>query len=117
MGYDTTYIAVDNYANHIIASAIVSYSSSENTQGLLHALVVAKEHRNKTIASNLITEIISTHTSVICFANESLQPFYHKFGFELVIADNSFITQTNLIRYNAYKKQQKTLAIFIYNPA
>ncbi|WP_448248692.1 GNAT family N-acetyltransferase [Thalassotalea agariperforans] len=138
IGFDSTYIVLDN--EQIIASAIVSYSTSDNNQALLHALVVAKLYQKQGIATELINIIKQQHchnyrekhSTIVCFADDKLSQFYQRMSFKVVSSksksdntqcqsyDNDLtvkrvLSESNFNRFIAYQKNTPSLLPFLYN--
>lgn len=132
IGFDSTYIVLDN--EQIIASAIVSYSTSDNNQALLHALVVAKPYQKQGIATELINIIKQQHchnyrekhSTIVCFTKPELAIFYQalsfrnltqeqKFSSSTISDENNLLTDVNFKRLNAYRKSAPTLTVCFFS--
>lgn len=116
IGLDKNYLILKN--NEIIASVIVSLSNIENTQHLLHGLVVAKEYQGQGFASRLLHYVSQNHKQVVCFAENKLAKFYQKNSFQQVASNSSpkeVLTIKNYLRFEAYIKNKPNLSIFIFN--
>lgn len=132
IGFDSAYIILDN--EQIIASAIVSYSTSDNNQALLHALVVAKPYQKQGIATELINIIkqqhchnhSNKHSSIVCFTKPELAIFYQALSFKkltqeqapnspIISDENNLITDVNFKRFNAYRKKNPALTVCFFS--
>lgn len=108
MGYDHFYIlALDE---KIIGAVMVSYLKKTNKYGLMHALVISKNHQNKGYAKALIQKLQSEHPYIICFANIKLSGLYEGFGLQR----ESSISIPNYLaeRFESYYQKDKQLTIF-----
>ena len=76
MGYDHTMLAL--VGETIVGAVIVSRIDENNSQYLLHGLVISKGYRDQKIASTLINQIKKRYAPIYCFADSSLANFYLK---------------------------------------
>lgn len=114
IGYDKTYLAINELDNSVVGIVIVSFSNNINQQGLLHGLFVKAEYRHQAIARKLLHTALKSHNQIICFAATELSSFYQKMGFNPTTIHEAFIAEVNLTRFNAYQKNMPSLAIFIH---
>jgi len=108
MGYDHTILALVGEA--IIGAVIVSKIEENNSQYLLHGLVVSTSYRGQKVASSLINQIIKHYSPIYCFADSSLQNFYLNNGGKL--ANENELSVTLSTRLNAYRKKSLPLLVF-----
>jgi len=111
MGYDHVYTIYSR--NEIIGSAVVSYLTQSNKQGLLHALLIATEYRNSGYAKTLINFIANQHNNLLCFADKELAYFYKSISFKESNTTN--ISPIFLAKYKSYKQKNNNLLIFTKN--
>lgn len=109
MGLDTVYFI--KYEGDIIASVIVSLMKKNNSQYLLHALVVDKKYRNQGLATQLINYCDVNGQDIICFAISSIGKIYLNAGYHLGCSKQ--LNETNLLRYQQYQKSKPSLQVFI----
>ena len=109
LGYDNTYMM--NYSGEIIGAVIISALKENNPQLFLHALVIKKEFRQKRLASELIQHALFQHVTqqIVCFAEESLTPFYHKNNFSQVTEHQ--LLEPLLKRYLGYRRSLPSMAL------
>lgn len=108
MGYDSTYWLLSH--NEIVGSVMLSYIEESNTYALLHGLFISPSLRNQHLGYELVSYVLTLHTKVICFADESLTAFYNKLG--LYVTNNEEIPECMQGRYSSYIKKNKNLKIF-----
>ncbi|WDE13838.1 GNAT family N-acetyltransferase [Thalassomonas haliotis] len=109
MGLDSCYLVKDK--QDIIASVLYSQLLAENRQSLLHALVVAPDHRRLSIAASLLDYSRTFHPLSVCFAAPELAPLYLSNNFQLANLDQ--LSPLLARRYLQYIKAKPELAIFI----
>lgn len=117
IGYDKCYYFQNNN-EEIIAAVIVSYVCLDNKQALLHALVVDKAHRNKSLALKLIAHCLQQHPNIVCFARAELSKLYLTANMTLITANKplaEYVSPTLISRYNSYQDKTKDLLVFISN--
>ena len=133
MGFDTCYFIEAN--NEIIASVILSnlveaeaklkakaeaiQSAPENENSslahaplFLHALFVVQDYRKLGLGRQLMAHAIERHHHIICFAEQTLTPFYQALRFQPV--ECGALPDIFNDRYRLYADQQPTLASFEY---
>ncbi|TPH17685.1 GNAT family N-acetyltransferase [Litorilituus lipolyticus] len=112
-GFDSIYTIKKN--SRIIASTIVSKITKNNTQCLLHGLVVESNYQKQGLAKLLLNTCKANHHSIVLFASEDLTSFYQKQGFNLIpsLAIQGALTPELLSRYLRYKTKQSSLCAFI----
>ncbi|WP_448213449.1 GNAT family N-acetyltransferase [Colwellia sp. MEBiC06753] len=112
-GFDHAFTASKN--DQVIAACIYSQLVMENTQLLLHALVVDNSFRGQGVASKLITfsqQTLPKHfDQIVCFSQPYLNSFYQSNAFAMATTEQlaPFLAE----RYNAYLKNQKDLQVFL----
>jgi len=112
-GLDSTYIVKEN--NQIIASVIVSQITINNTQCLLHGLVVESNYRKQGLAKLLLKTCKVNHRPLVLFAAKDLASFYQQQGFNLIppVQVEDALTPELLPRYLKYKAKQSSLSVFL----
>ena len=131
MGLDTVFLIKkqsetfeENADGEIIASAMVSKLSAENTQYFLHALLVSPAFRGQGLARILLQQVslfishLQEHChdknnrpiNLIAFADKNLQVFYQQQGY--LLCSEQVLLKPLLWRYNRYLNKQANLKIF-----
>ncbi len=135
MGFDTCYFIEAN--NEIIASVILSnlveaeakvkakakaeaiQSAPENENSslahaplFLHALFVVQDYRKRGLGRQLMAHAIECHHHIICFAEQTLTPFYQALRFQSV--ECGALPAIFNDRYRLYADQQPSLVSFEY---
>jgi len=110
MGGDTCFIA--RLDNEIVGGVIISHDTRIDSLPFLHALVVNKQQRGSGIARNLLNEAQRHFNTIVCFADNSLQSFYFKRGFNQT-TKNALPTGLTE-RFIRYQCKNPNLGIFIY---
>ena len=108
MGFDHTILALVD--EDIIGAVIVSKIEENNSQYLLHGLLVSQHYRGQKIASSLIKQMTKRYAPIYCFADNSLTRFYLNNGAKQSSEDE--LSMTLACRLNAYLKRSPTLNIF-----
>jgi len=109
MGFDTVYFIKHNEI--IIASVIISQFKQCNVQHFLHALVVDKQYQNCGLATQLLNYHHIHAQQIICFAAKQLKELYLNANYNL--ASSEQLNETNLLRYQQYRKSKSDLQLFI----
>ena len=125
IGYDNCYLVSNN--DQIIACVIISRSTAENHQWLLHGLVVDKAYQNLGLGRAMLSYVTQQHYPLVCFAKKKLSLFYLRSAFEIFEYQNDsiidhennealirIVSPCNLKRYLSYRQYQADLAIFYY---
>lgn len=125
MGFDTCYFIEAN--GEIIASVILSnlieaeakQSKAEHDESslahaplFLHALFVVQDYRKLGLGRQLMAHAIERHHHIICFAEQTLTPFYQALRFQPV--ECGALPATFSDRYRLYADQQPSLLSFEY---
>lgn len=119
-GFDQVYLMVDNsQGKRIIASAILSYFTSHNNQGLLHGVVTDKDYRKQGIGQTLIQFVLNhaqqngPKKEIFCFVKPELQSYYQQLSFQLLANKEltNHLNQELHSRFNAYAKLQSLMVM------
>jgi len=125
MGFDTCYFIETN--GEIIASVILSNlvktnaiqsapdhddSSLAHAPLFLHALFVVQDYRKRGLGGQLMAHAIERHHHIICFAEQTVTPFYQALRFQLV--ECGALPAIFNDRYRLYADQQPSLVSFEY---
>lgn len=110
LGYDFAYFIQND--NEIVASVIVSQLFKEHPQYFMHALVVDINHQQQGLAVQLIRHCQQQYSSLVCFASSRLTSLYLNNNFKMARCNS--LTEQLSVRFNAYKKKQPELKIFIH---
>ncbi len=110
LGYDFSYFIQQD--DKVVACVIVSQLSKDHPQYFMHGLVVDIKYQQKGLAAQLIKHC-QQHAPLVCFVSSKLTSLYLNNNFKIASCDH--LTEQLSIRFNAYRKKQPELKIFIHD--
>ena len=114
IGHDKWYFISEQ--NLIIAAVIVSQIRQAKIQYFLHGLVTSKAHQNRGLASQLIAHVQLLNRNIVCFADNSMSPFYLTKQFIKIPqqAINVSLVEELSRRFTRYASRKPDLCVFTY---
>ncbi|TWX55687.1 GNAT family N-acetyltransferase [Colwellia hornerae] len=113
LGLDKVYLL--KCSSEMIGAVIISTLAENNQQSFLHGLVIERAFRQKKLASQLLTFVVTQdkHQEIFCFADKTLSHFYQQNGFGQITQQQ--LPEPLLIRYLRVKKTKKNLLVFTFH--
>ena len=114
IGHDKWYFISEK--DLIIAAVIVSEIGQAEIQYFLHGLVTSKAYQNRGLASKLIAHVQLLNPNIVCFADNSMSPFYLTKQF-IKISQQAIkisLVEGLSLRFFCYMSSKPDLRVFIY---